>query len=143
MKSIPAILALGMAGAFACHLVAQSMGTGTITGVVSDPSGQSVAAASLTAVHLATNTSRRTTTNDTGTYVFTNMPIGQYQITAELTGFKRVVQQNVHLDADMTATVNIQMEIGTVQESVTVSGTTRAANRKCGSQQSRHGCAGQ
>ena len=121
MKAVHAVLALGMAAAFACHMVAQSMGTGTITGVVSDPSGQAVAAATVTAMHLATNTSRTATTNDTGSYVFTNMPIGQYQITTELTGFKRVVQQNVHLDADTTVTVNIQMEIGTVHESVTVS----------------------
>ncbi len=99
----------------------QSMGTGTITGFVSDPSGSAIPSATVTALHLSTNTTHTATTTSSGNYVFTNTPIGDYQITAEVPGFKKFVQQGVHLDADVTASVNIQLQIGTSQQSVTVS----------------------
>ena len=110
-----------LTAACAPYLAAQSMGTGTITGLVTDPSGATVVDASVMAVHLSTHTSQSTKTNGSGNYVFANMPIGQYEITVEQPGFKRFVQQNVRLDADTTVTVNIGLQIGTAQESVTVS----------------------
>ena len=108
------------------------MGTGTIGGLVSDPSGSPAPAATVTALQLSTRTSRSATTNASGNYVFTNMPIGQYEITAELPGFKKVVQQGVRLDADTTATVDIQLQIGAVQESVTVSAAPPALQTENG-----------
>jgi hypothetical protein len=114
-------LAILLLSAIAAY--AQSMGTGTITGTVTDPSGAAVPSATVTALQLSTNTTRTTATNASGNYVFTNAPNGEYTITAESKGFKKVVQQGVRLDADSTASANIQLPIGTAQESVTVSST--------------------
>ena len=119
MKFIRLVSALLLAGA-ALHLAAQSMGTGAITGVVTDPSGAPVPNASIIALHLSTHTSHEATTNGSGNYTLTNVPIGEYEITASLSGFKSIVQKGVHLDADTTAAVNIQLQIGASQESITV-----------------------
>src|SRR6185437_11555662 len=93
--------------AFARNLAAQGMGTGTITGTVVDPSNATVGGASITAVDLSTRRSHTATTNEQGNYVFANMPIGQYEITAEAPGFTKVVQQGVRVNADTTTAVNI------------------------------------
>jgi hypothetical protein len=123
---------LTFAAAFVPNCAAQSMGTGTISGLVSDPSGSPAPSAAVTALQLSTRTSRNATTNASGNYVLTNMPIGEYEITAELSGFKKVVQQGVKLDADTTATVNIQLQLGAVQESVTVSAAPPALQTENG-----------
>ena len=128
--SFPGILVVGCVAAAELH--AQSMGTGTITGLVTDPSGAMVAGAQITAVHLGTGTSRGATTNDRGNYVFPNLPIGQYQIVAERSGFKKFTQDNVRLDADTTVTVNVSLQVGTAQEEVTVSSAPPAIQTESG-----------
>jgi hypothetical protein len=120
------------AAVFSLRLAAQSMGSGTITGLVTDPSGASVAGATVTALQMNTQTSRTATTNDHGNYVFTNAPIGEYELTVERQGFKKAVQQNVRLDADTTATVNITLQLGTTQEAVTVSAAPPAIQTESG-----------
>ena len=72
----------------ASSLSVQSMGTGTITGIVSDPSGAPVPKTTVTATDFNTRTPHTTTTTDTGNYSFTSLPIGLYQVSAELSGFK-------------------------------------------------------
>jgi hypothetical protein len=99
----------------------QSMGTGTITGLVSDPSGSTVPSATVTALHQGTNTVHTAVTNGSGNYVLTNAPIGQYQISVSAPGFKKLVQDSVHLDADSTANVNLQLQLGASSDSITVS----------------------
>lgn len=121
MKYLRHILLVLLVASLAAPLYAQSMGTGTITGIVTDPSGATVAGASVTTLHLATRKSRTAKSDAHGSYSFTNMPIGQYTITVDNPGFKKFVQQNVHLNADTTATVNINLELGTAQETVTIS----------------------
>ena len=114
------------------RLFAQSMGTGTIAGTVSDPTGAVVGAAQITALNLATHAIRSTASNDQGNYVFPNMQIGQYQISAEHPGFKKFTQENARLDADTTVTVNISLQLGTAQETVTVSETPPAIQTQNG-----------
>jgi Carboxypeptidase regulatory-like domain/TonB-dependent Receptor Plug Domain len=121
MKLVRPLLPLALLAFLVLKMNGQSMGTGTITGIVSDPSGSAIPSATVTALHLSTHTTHTATTTSSGNYVFTNTPIGDYQITAEVRGFKKFVQEGVHLDADATASINIQLQIGTSQESVTVS----------------------
>src|SRR5581483_10052023 len=103
-----------------------------ITGRVTDPSGAVVPGVQITAVHLATNTARSTTTNDQGNYVLPDLQVGKYLVKAEHPGFKSFTQQNVSLDADAIATVNIALEIGTSQETVTVSSAPPAIQTESG-----------
>ncbi len=113
-------------------LVAQSMGTGTINGAVTDPSGASVAGVQITAVHASTGTTRGTTTNGQGNYVLPDLPIGTYQVRAEHSGFKTSTQENVRLDTDTTVTVNVGLELGTAQQTVTVSSAPPAVQTENG-----------
>ena len=62
---------------------AQSVNTGTVVGTVKDPSGAVVSGVNLTLTDKTTNTSRTTATNDTGSYVFTNVPPGAYDLTVK------------------------------------------------------------
>jgi hypothetical protein len=97
------------------------MGTGTITGTVTDQSGARVVGAQITAVLPSTNTARAVASNEAGLYVFPALQIGTYVITAEHAGFKTFTQENVRLDADTTAAVNLALELGSSHETVTVS----------------------
>src|ERR1019366_9065995 len=71
--------------------------------------------------HLATNTTRNTETNETGNYAAPLLPEGIYRITAEKQGFKRVVRDGIELRINDSVQVNMTMEIGALNESVTVS----------------------
>lgn len=126
-----ALLALAFA-LYGRHLSAQGMGTGTITGIVADQSNASVAGASVTAVDLSTRRSQTATTNEQGNYVFANVPIGLYEVTAAHPGFLKVVQQNVRVNADSTTAVNITLQVGATQESVTVTAAPPAIQTESG-----------
>jgi hypothetical protein len=63
---------------------------------------------------------RNTVTNESGYYVISNIPIGEYEITAEAHGFKRFQQKGVIVTVNSKPTVDIALEVGQVTESVTV-----------------------
>lgn len=94
--------------------------TGRILGRVSDPSGAVVSKVKVTAVNDATGVSRDTTSNDSGDYVFPDLPVGTYSLTFDLTGFKKVVRHAVALDVNQVITLNIAMQLGAAQEVVDV-----------------------
>ena len=94
----------------------------SIQGVVTDPQGAVVSGAKLTLKNLQTNETLTTTTNDSGVYNFNALSPSQYLVTIEKTGFKKKVLENVGVIADQANALNIQLELGQVTESVTVSG---------------------
>jgi len=61
-------------------------------------------------------------TTETGAYRFARIPIGTYEVSFELTGFKKLVRSEIIIQAGFNAEVNAKLEISTVQETVTVSG---------------------
>ena len=63
---------------------------------------------------------RSTTTSASGTYVFLNLPVGTYSITASRDAFKTVVRENVDVSAASVVTVDLTLPVGTVEERVTV-----------------------
>lgn len=115
------IFRLAIGALFSVHLFAQSMGTGTITGAVTDPAGAPASGTSVTALDLNTRKPHKATANESGNYTLTNLPISTYEISAELAGFKKVVQQGVRLDVDTTVNIDVRLEIGSNEESITVS----------------------
>jgi hypothetical protein len=94
----------------------------SIQGVVTDPDGAAVSGATLTLTNLETNQTLTATTNDSGVYNFNALPPNKYSLTVEKTGFKKKVLDTVALIADQANALNIQLEIGQVTESITVSG---------------------
>src|SRR6185436_3754070 len=63
---------------------------------------------------------RSTTTSARGTYVFLNLPVGKYNITASRDAFKTIVQENVDISAASVVTVDLTLPVGKVEERVTV-----------------------
>ncbi|MBX7174612.1 MAG: TonB-dependent receptor [Pyrinomonadaceae bacterium] len=88
--------------------------TATLTGVVTDPNGAVISGANVTATNKATNLSRTTSTNGEGVYVFTNLPLGFYEISAEANGFKKSSFENIELNVGQTKNLDISLKIGEV-----------------------------
>ena len=105
-----------------CSLAVHAQDTTTLSGTVADPTGKVISGATVTATNTANGTARSVTTGDNGAYVFTQITPGTYSLRAEAPGFKVSVQDNLELLVKTPATVNFQLEVGSVNETVTVSG---------------------
>jgi hypothetical protein len=94
--------------------------TGTILGVVTDQSGAVVLGAKITITNIDTGENRTSITDNAGSYVLTALPVGRYSIAAELSGFKKVIVENVPLAVHESLRRNITMTVGEVEQNVTV-----------------------
>jgi hypothetical protein len=92
-----------------------------ITGLVRDASGAAVSGARVTITNKATGASRNVTTNNEGVYTFPFLLPGVYELKVEQTGFKTNQLDNIRLEVQQTARLDVKMEVGAVGESVTVS----------------------
>jgi hypothetical protein len=101
-------------------LFSQSASTGTVAGIVTDPSGAAVAAATVTLTDKATNTPRTASTNENGRYILVDIPAGTYDVNISKQGFRisRLSDQTVNVGTALT--LNVTLEIGSVAESVEV-----------------------
>jgi outer membrane receptor protein involved in Fe transport len=93
---------------------------GTITGIVTDPSGAVVANASVEITNETTNVVRSTTTNDSGFYRFDAVDLGSYSVGVKHTGFRTFVKRSVPILSGLTASVDVQLEVGDTQTTVEV-----------------------
>jgi Carboxypeptidase regulatory-like domain/TonB dependent receptor-like, beta-barrel len=108
--------ALVLSAAFA---LAQA-GRGSISGLVSDPTGAIVSNAQVTALNHATGVALHTITSAAGLYSFVSLTPGVYVVTASQKGFESVAQDNVLVTVDQVTTINIALRVGSVTETVTV-----------------------
>src|SRR6516225_7536574 len=100
-------------------LVAQEF-RATATGRVTDPSGASVPNAVVQARNLSTNEVATATTDALGNFTIPFLKPATYNISVEAAGFKKTTQENLLLNVGQTATVNLMLELGGVDESVSV-----------------------
>jgi hypothetical protein len=91
-----------------------------VTGLVTDPNGQSVPGVTVVITNLATNVGSRTVTNDQGIYRVPSLQPGIYRMTLDKDGFKSVVKSGVELHVQDVASINFELQIGSVNETVTV-----------------------
>ncbi len=98
--------------------------TGRITGVVTDSTGAIIAGASVKVEGSALMAARNATSQSDGNYLVDLLPIGSYKVTIQAGGFKTFIETGVELAAGFTATVNARLDVGAVQESVTVAETS-------------------
>src|SRR6202790_5353147 len=103
--------------AFSGKVVAQQA---TIVGTVIDPSGASLPNVNITVVNTESSAIKNVETNADGQYAFPDLNIGHYKVRAEGTGFKVAEKNNVVLQVGDRARLDFQMEVGAVQEVVTV-----------------------
>jgi hypothetical protein len=103
----------------AAPAAAQSI-TATIQGTVTDNQGLAVPAATVTARNVDTNVTREVVTDMDGVYRFLNMPVGNYELVVELSGFSRYVRSGLTLALNQTAVVNAEIRPASVTEVVQV-----------------------
>jgi hypothetical protein len=96
------------------------IGQAELRGAIVDESGLAVPGVTITATHVATGTSRSIQTSETGTYVMPALPIGVYNVKAELVGFAVVQKEGITLNVGQAAIVNFALQLATVQETITV-----------------------
>ena len=108
---------------FAALACAQSQAiNGSIRGRVSDPAAAAVAKAEVTATNTATGFSRTLLTNDDGYFVLPNLPLGNYTVIVQKTGFEAQRHTDIVLDAGTEAEVDAQLRVGAVTTTVEVTG---------------------
>src|SRR6266481_5209429 len=91
-----------------------------VTGLVTDPNGRSVPGVKIGITNLGTNIEATTTTNDQGIYRVPALQPGIYRITLLKDGFKSIVKSGVELHVQDVASINFELQIGSVNETVTV-----------------------
>src|SRR5215472_9365828 len=108
-------------------LVYSQAPTGTITGIVTDESGAAVANVTVTITDKATGTARSLMTNASGLYSAPALPVGDYEVRAQLQGF-RTVQRESTVQAGGTFTVDLALSIGETREVVEVQAASTQIN---------------
>jgi Carboxypeptidase regulatory-like domain len=94
--------------------------SGSISGEVKDEKQAVVTNATVTVRNVKTNETRSTSTDGDGRYRFTGMPVGDYEVSVESTGFAKYVQSGISLVLNQAATVDVQLKAGGVTEVVNV-----------------------
>jgi Carboxypeptidase regulatory-like domain/TonB dependent receptor-like, beta-barrel len=115
------LLAFGVLVSTSLAAEAQQAGGSAIRGRVVDAQQSVLPGVAIVVTHTESGTVRATVTGPDGTYFVTGIIPGPYRITGELEGFKRFTQ-DVRLQIGETATLDLTLEVGTVAESVTVTG---------------------
>ncbi|HMI53523.1 MAG TPA: carboxypeptidase regulatory-like domain-containing protein, partial [Candidatus Saccharimonadales bacterium] len=95
--------------------------TATVLGTVTDKTGAIVAGAKVTARNTETNLSRTVAANDQGEYRIEFLPVGSYELEVSGAGFKKAVVRGIVLQVTAEARANVQLEVGDIAESVSVS----------------------
>jgi Carboxypeptidase regulatory-like domain len=113
-------LVLAMALAFAPCAFAQTVAVAQLSGTVLDESGSAVPGAEVTVTQTDTGMTRFVISGENGGYVFTNLPVGPYKLSAKLTGFSGFEQTGIVLAVGDTRSVNVTMKVGGLEETVTV-----------------------
>ncbi|HEV3059556.1 MAG TPA: carboxypeptidase regulatory-like domain-containing protein [Vicinamibacterales bacterium] len=113
-------LALGSAGAASAQTVSAT--TGAINGKVTDTTGAILPGVTISISSPSMQGTRTDITREDGAYRFSAIPPGDYTITYELSGFEKVTRQGLRVGLGFTATVNIELRVASLAESVTVSG---------------------
>ena len=91
-----------------------------ISGVVRDATGAVLPGVSVTAKHTESGQTRTVQTNESGDYRMPALPVGAYEVTAELTGFKQQVRSGITLVVAQEAVVNLTLAVGDIKDQVTV-----------------------
>jgi hypothetical protein len=98
--------------------------SGSINGTITDNTGAVLPGVTITATSPAMMGAQTAVTNSDGAYRFPTLPPGQYRLSYELSGFATVVREAIVVQVGFTATVSVQMQVATLEETVTVRGAS-------------------
>jgi hypothetical protein len=102
--------------------------TSSLSGIVTDPSGATVAAANVTVRNVNTGTDRATTTDSAGRYHVFSLPVGDYEIVVEKQRFAEALRTGIHLVVGQDAAADIVLQVGGVQQRIAVNANAAAVN---------------
>lgn len=105
---------------FAALSGARAQDNASITGTVLDPSGAAVANASIKITNVATGQVRQGTSNSAGVYLFANVGVGTYNLSATAAGFQEYKKTGIVVNVAQTLLANVSFAIGSSEQAVTV-----------------------
>src|SRR5690349_13842680 len=105
-------------------VLAQTASTGALTGTITDNAGAVVPGAKVTAANEATGEARTVMSQQNGSYTIPLLPPGSYKVEFSKSGFKTTVKPGLEINVTETARFDVGLEVGGVQEQVTVSSET-------------------
>ena len=105
------------------HCLAQTQTTGSITGTIADSTGAVLAGSSVTLMSNETSLTRTATSQASGFFQFTDVPLGTYKLTIEHSGFAKEEHQKIIVQGNRTTTLDVRLKPGETSETVNVTGT--------------------
>src|SRR5207344_3244925 len=114
------LLLSGLALSLALGGVAEAQNTSQVFGKVTDASGGVMPGVTVTLSSPALLEPRVAVTSVTGTYGFSGLGIGTYSVRFELAGFGTQVREGLQLQSGFNAQVNVDLQVATLEENVTV-----------------------
>ncbi|HXF12051.1 MAG TPA: carboxypeptidase-like regulatory domain-containing protein [Terriglobales bacterium] len=109
-----------LACALSAMLLAQSSGTGAISGVVTDTSGAVVPDVQITVTNQQTGDTRNLRSTSTGSFTASSLPPGKYRVEASKSGFRTLTVSQLAVDVANIVPLNIKLEVGAASQTVTV-----------------------
>jgi len=97
---------------------AWAQATAEISGTARDQSGAVLPGVEIRVTQTETGGIRNSVTNETGSYVLPNLPIGPYKLEASLPGFRTYAQTGIALQVDSNPVINVTLEVGQVAETI-------------------------
>src|SRR4030066_1364682 len=113
-------LAISLVAVSVTFVQAQSVLEGKLTGTVTDDKGEQLPGATAELTGVAIMGKRSAVTSAKGVFVFLNVPPGKFKLSVGLPGFKTYVQEEIILGAGSTVELKVIMELGAIEEQVTV-----------------------
>src|SRR5438094_310235 len=107
--------------------------TATILGVVRDTSGALVPGVSISVKHTESGLTRTVVSGERGAYTVPLLPVGAYEITTTMPGFKQLVRSGINVVVEQEAVVDLTLEVGAPAEQITVSEEAPLVNTKTSS----------
>ncbi len=104
--------------------------TAQITGTVKDTSGGVLPGASVTATQTETGFKREVISDTDGVFILPSLPIGPYRLDVSLQGFRTSIQTGIVLQVNSNPAVPVVLELGTVQEAITVTANTQTVETR-------------
>jgi len=123
-------LILILAVAFSLRASAQSVAVAQLSGIVADETGGALPGVTVIMKQTDTGVTRTAVSGQAGGFVFTNLPVGPYKLTATLSGFSTFEQTGITLAVGNTRSVNVTMKIGGVTDTVKVIADTTAVETR-------------
>jgi len=123
---LPVFVAVVLLSISAIPAWSQATSTSTVTGQVTDQQNAAIVGADVRLVDTQTNSARTTSSNETGRYVFVNVPSGTYNITVSKSGFTSQKVNSQQVEVGSTLTINAMLEVGATSTTVEVTASKGA-----------------